>query len=122
MQEGWNLFDRKVEFVVLDTVDKTQQIQALGRVRKDIDFIIVKTNEDEHLNKTILLDTKYLNTPLTTEDKEKLSIELNLVNKRNEVAKWVSIKKALIEEGYSIADKTLTIDGKRRRVSIISES
>lgn len=122
MQEGWNLFDKKVEFVVLDTVDKTQQIQALGRVRKDIDFIIVKTNEDEHLNKTVLLDTKYLNTPLTAEDKEKLSIELNLVNKRNEVAKWVSIKKALIEEGYSIVDKTLTIDGKRRRVSIISES
>ena len=44
------------------------------------------------------------------------------MNKKNEVAKWVSIKKTLIEEGYSIVDKTLTIDGKRRRVSIISES
>lgn len=121
MQEGWNLFDKKVEFVVLDTVDKTQQIQALGRVRKDIDFLIVKSNEDENLKKAIMLDTKYLNVPLTAEDKEKLSIELNLTNSRNEIAKWVSIKKILSEKGYSIADKTLTVDGKRRRVSIISE-
>lgn len=72
----------------------------------------------EKINKVI---KAHLDKPLTAEDKEKLSIELNLVNKRNEIAKWVPIKKILIEEGYSIADKTLTIDGRRRRVSIITE-
>lgn len=84
--------------------------------------LVQKLTEKQITEKINKVTKGYRNTPLTTEDKEKLSIELNLVNKRNEVAKWVSIKKALIEEGYSIVDKTLTVDGKRRRVSIISES
>lgn len=122
MQEGWNLFDEKVEFVILDTTDKTQQVQALGRVRKDVDFIIIKATEDEMMKNTIVVDEKYLNTPLTSDDKEQLSIDLNIINSRNVLAKWTSIRKILSEKGYVIEDKTLTVNGKRRRVSFISEA
>ena len=122
MQEGWNLFDNKVEFAILDTTDKTQQIQALGRVRKDIDFIIIKTSEEDYIAKTLFLRDRYLNTPLTAEDKDELSIELNVINNKNEILKWTSIRKMLSQNGYIVEDRKLTIDGKRRRVSIISES
>lgn len=119
MQEGWNLFDEKVEFSILDTTDKTQQVQALGRIRKDIDFIIVKSNEK--IKENIFLEECYLNKPLTTEDKKKLSEELSIKNNRGENVKWTSLSKLLKNNNYNIENKTLTLNGVKKRVSIITK-
>ncbi|HHX78228.1 MAG TPA: hypothetical protein GX695_00540 [Acholeplasmataceae bacterium] len=119
MQEGWNLFDDAVTLAILDTVDITEQIQALGRIRKDIDLVIKKTKNEELLGKSLNIPNEYLEIPLISADKERLCNYLNLINSRGEIKKWRSIKKIIEKMGYIIVDKTLVINDKRTRVSII---
>jgi len=120
MQEGWNLYDNNVEFAILDTTNETEKVQALGRIRKDVDFIVLKTNEAKEISH-ITLEKEYLNVSLTNEDKELLALNLNIVDDRNRVVKWPTLKKIIISSDYEIEDKVENLNGKRRRVSIIKE-
>lgn len=121
MQEGWNLNDKAVEFAILDTLDKTEQVQALGRIRKDIDFLLMKVKGDDIKANGVQLESKYLNRQLTTDDKDVLVKDLNLKNDRGNNVKWPTVKRTIISSGYKVEDLVKTIDGKRRGVSIITE-
>lgn len=119
MQEGWNLYDNKVTLAILDTVDITEQTQALGRIRKDIDLVIKKT--EENLSEpSIDLPRTYLNTPLDMVRKNMLCEELYILDDRGRLRKWPTIKNMLLDSGYLISDTIATIDGERKRVSTIS--
>lgn len=120
MQEGWNLYDEKVEFAILDTINETEKVQALGRIRKDVDFIVLKTNDADYRVHYITLEDKYVNKPLTTEDKDKLVEDVDIRNDRNSKMKWTTIKKIIVNSGYDIEDKTVMIDGSRKKVTTIT--
>ena len=120
MQEGWNLYDDKVTFAILDTVDITEQVQALGRIRKDIDLVIKRTTDESLVVKNIEVPKDYLNRQLTTSDKNNLCEELNIINERGTHKRWTSVKIDLKKLGYKIEDKTIRADGKQFRVSIIT--
>lgn len=121
MQEGWNLYDDKVTLAILDTVDLTEQIQALGRIRNDIDFVIKKTKENKIDEIEIKLKESYLNKSLTSEDKNDLCDELFILNKNGRLMKWPTIKEYILKSGYNVEDKIEVINDKRTRVSIITE-
>ena len=40
MQEGWNLEDRMVKLAIMNTINETEKIQSLGRLRHDIDILV----------------------------------------------------------------------------------
>lgn len=119
MQEGWNLYDDKVTLAILDTVDITEQVQALGRIRKDIDLVIKRTKDESLTIKNIEVPESYLNRQLTASDKNDLCEELNIINERGTYKRWTSVKIDLKKLGYKIEDKTIRIDGKQVRVSTI---
>lgn len=121
MVEGWSLTDDYVDFAILDTLDETEQIQALGRIRKDIDFLILKVKGDDVRLNSIEIDKNYLDIYLTPEDKETLSKELNVINNRGIRVKWPTIKNLAKDSGYVVKDEIKTIDGKRRGVSVITD-
>lgn len=121
MQEGWNLYDDDITLAILDTTDITEQIQALGRVRKDVSLVIKKTKDENLVKLPMRLRNKYLNVELTAEDKDDLCNDLRIIDDRGTIRKWPTTKKHLIELGYEIEDKLATIDGKRTRVSIITK-
>ena len=120
MQEGWNLFDNKVNWAILDTLDITEQIQALGRIRKDIDLVIKRTRDEKQVTFKIDLPDYYLNKELTQEDKEVMCDELRILDAKGRLRKWPTIKKYLKDSGYIIKDSILTVHGTRTRVSVIS--
>lgn len=120
MQEGWNLYDDKVTLAILDTVDMTEQTQALGRIRKDIDLVIKKTTEEDMNENNLDIPESYLNTSLTTKDKEVLCEELNILDSKGRLRKWPTIKRYLINSGYNVEDKVETLDKARVRVSVIT--
>lgn len=120
MQEGWNLYDDKVVFAVLNTLDITEQIQAVGRIRKDIDFVIKKQKDSELEFNQIELDKSYLNKELRTEDKLILCEELYILDRQGRLKKWPTVRTYIENSGYIIKDKTVKIDGKRVRVSTIT--
>lgn len=120
MQEGWNLFDNKVNWAILDTLDITEQIQALGRIRKDIDLVIKKTKNPDKVKFNVQVPEEYLNRELGNDEKEELCNTIKILDTKGRVRKWTTIKEYLKDSGYEIKDKNIKINGKRTRVSVIS--
>ena len=50
-----------------------------------------------------------------------ISDELHKYDTKGELIKWTRLKKIIEALGFKVEDKTLRINGKRTRVSIISE-
>lgn len=119
LREGWSLNDPKVRLAIMNTTSETDIIQARGRIRKDIDLIIYKLIND--LDKLTLpeINEKYINKPLTTNDKNEFCQELDLRNGNNRLMKWRAVKSLLEENDYLIENSKITIDGKRLNVSVI---
>lgn len=122
MQEGWNLHDDKVTFAIMDTLDRTEQIQAVGRIRKDIDFVIYKTDNEDLIINSIILEPEYLNTPLLSKDKQKLCNHLKIINNKGIISKWREVSKLIEKSGYTLENKTMTIEGKRTRITVIKKN
>lgn len=100
-ETGINIIDNRVELVIVNSSDKDVQIQARGRIRKNIKGLYIL----DTLNKTkivINLDDKWINKELTAKDKKQMTSEYQLYDKRNRVISWTTFKKILIESGYKI--------------------
>lgn len=130
MREGWNLTDEAVEVVILNTYDKTNIIQARGRVRKDIYLQVVRSRQKTTtLNSKILKKAEaygrlenYLDRDLTSAETRKLAEELNVRRGNNTLVKFTTLKKAFQEGGYKVTPERKTIDGKRAVYTIITRS
>ena len=122
MQEGWDLFDDKIKLAIMNTTSETEKIQALGRLRHDIDILTykVRTRQVSHAN--IEIPIEYLNVPLTTAKKEELCKNLNIINAEGIMSTWRSIKPLINNDssGYEVVDHIKTMNGKRSRVTTIT--
>lgn len=118
LQTGINIKNNTIDWVLVNSTNKTTQIQARSRVRKDIDRLYLKS-DDAEISNDIELDEKWLNRPLTSKDKQELCKELEQYDGRGRLKKWKSISKELIELGFNIKDSRLS-DAKRTSVSTIS--
>lgn len=119
LQTGINIKNNDIDWVLVNSTNKTTQIQARSRVRKDIDRLYLKSDDSE-ISNDIELDEKWLNRPLTSNDKKELSNEIQLYDERGRLIKWKGLSLRLIEQGYKIEDLTKVIEGKRVRISIIN--
>ena len=119
LQTGINIKNNDIDWVLVNSTNKTTQIQARSRVRKDIDRLYLKSDDSE-ISNDIELDEKWLNRPLTSNDKKELSNEIQLYDERGRLIKWKGLTLRLIEQGYKIEDLTKVIEGKRVRISIIN--
>ena len=43
-ESGVNIRDLKIQFMICNTKNEVQQVQARGRIRHDIDLLVLKTN------------------------------------------------------------------------------
>lgn len=121
MREGWNLQDEKVELAIVNTISETDQVQARGRIRKNISTFIYRVDSKDTIVNKLDIDYSYLNRPLTTEDKDKLCKELSIYNKDGAIAKWTTLKPIIISEGYKVEEKRVWVGDKQLRVSIIKK-
>lgn len=122
MQEGWNLSDPDMTLAIMDTVDVTEQVQALGRIRKDIELLICKTTDRNLMQKSIVIPDKYLDTLLTPELKEELCVDLDILSSNGRLYKWTTIRKIIMTSDYELIEKMHSIDGRRRSCAVIKES
>lgn len=125
LQEGWNLKDDSVKLAILNTTNETEYIQALGRLRRDVDLLIYRTNDKkiDTTNSNLVIPDGYIDVPLNSEMKEQLAREINIINTNKKNASWTTIKKILSNDSkYEVKDSTKNIDGKRTRITIISQA
>lgn len=118
MQEGWNLYDERVKLSIMNTTNKTEYIQALGRLRRDLDILVYRTEDSDKFD-FLSIPKEYLDIELIKEDKDKLCKKLEIYNNRGDLYKWQTISKMLRNQGFLITDKNILINGTRTRVSII---
>lgn len=130
MREGWNLKDDRVEIAIMNTLDETNRIQARGRIRKDISVLIERVKGDYkpldiriiEKEKALGIIEKNLGKFLDKDDKDKIAEEFNIRREDNgRLIGWRTIKKALEKNGYIIKDSQKTIDGSRKRGSVITK-
>lgn len=120
MREGWDLKDPKLKLAIMNTTNPTDKIQALGRIRKDIDILIYRTKSDLSEDKEIYVPSTFMNVPLTVELKADLCNVLQVINEKGQVLKWQSLKKIILNNGYNIEETKAKINGGYSRVSIIT--
>ena len=130
MREGWNLKDDRVEVAIMNTLDETNRIQARGRIRKDIAVLIERVKGDYkpldiriiEKEKNLGIIERNLGKFLDKDDKDKIAEEFNIRREDNgRLIGWRTIKNALEKNGYIIKDSQKTIDGSRKRVSVITK-
>lgn len=83
-ETGLNITDKKMDLAIVNTTNLTQQVQVRGRIRHDIDLLVVRTKSQNLPKMKITLDDKHLNKELTKEEMEDIIIELNIKNKKNQ--------------------------------------
>lgn len=90
----------EIDFVVVNNSDATHIKQARGRVRHDIDTLFVP----QRLNVSIRLDEKYLNHPLTSQEKRAMRLSTGLKDSHGKPLPYDQLKERLINMGYSWAE------------------
>lgn len=100
-ETGLNIKSR-IDYVVVHSTNEDTVIQAIGRVRHDVDEAYLLTQDGHDM--IIELPDMFLNKYLNKKMKEQLCEFLNLKNEKGRLMKWTSIKSILIESGYSIYD------------------
>lgn len=119
MQEGWDLIDEKVKLAIINTVNETEKIQSVGRLRRDLDILVYRVGKNEKPDIYLNIDREYIGVWLTNDEKKRICKELNVKDNSGRTMMWPSIKNILEKQGYIVADSQKVIDGKRLRVSKI---
>lgn len=125
LQEGWDLKDKSVKIAIMNTTNETDYIQALGRLRRDVDLLVYRTkNKKIELNTIDLaIPDEFLVRPLDKTRKDELIARLGFLNNKGNLVSWRIIKEMVDESSnYELKESTKQINGKRTRVSIITES
>ena len=97
--------------MIVHTREKEAQVQVRGRYRKDLDTLYILDYE------AISFPPDFLERKLFEEDKRELSHILGLRDKNSRLVGWNTVKKKLLEQGFTIKDGR----EKNRRYSIIQE-
>lgn len=112
-ETGVNIYDEDMNLVIVNTVNVTQQIQVRGRVRHDIDLIVLKDKDMTKVAKTIIIPPELLDVQLSKQTLEQFIKDYGLKDTNKE--KFITVNKflSLIKEEYEVTKKKIRIDGKQ---------
>lgn len=100
-----------IDTVIVHTQEKEAQIQVRGRYRKDLGTLYILDYG------AVSVPAEFFERKLFEEDKKELSRILGLRDKNSRLVGWNTVKKKLLEQGFTIKDGR----EKNRRYSIIQE-
>ena len=108
-----NIFGN-IDAMYIHCGDEDVVTQARGRFRGSLERLYVYKQDI----KTVVIPDEFLNVPLYTEDKERLSHILNILDKGGRLCKWNTIKSMLPGSGFKLTESRK----EGRRVSVITKS
>lgn len=131
MLTGINIEDKDVKIMVVVSSDDSTIIQSRGRVRQDLDLLVVRACNSIELSKIKLLEgididealAEYTSKEATKEELEQLILKYNLRDKNN-TRRQLSVNKFLKELellGYIVESKRIKIEDRKRTVYIIKK-
>ena len=95
-----------VDYVVVNGSNPDTQIQAVGRVRHDLETVYLRqiSPEQHTYIPREFIDKKWLNQPLYAEDKEALARSIIITDARGRRYQWPNIRKSLLYSDFSVTD------------------
>lgn len=122
-ETGVNITDDDMNLVIVNTTNITQQIQARGRVRHDVDLLVVRTNDNKQVELALEIDEKLLNVELLKADVEdKIIHAYGLKDEWNRFYSVKKLGKALEPKGYNMETRKTTytdeVSKKRKQVTL----
>lgn len=115
METGVNIYDELMQLVIVNTANVTQIEQSRGRVRHDIDLLVVRTNKKDNIFlESFELPDEFLNIPMRKEDIEEQII--HLAGLKDKKGRFLSVKgfgKLLETKGYTIKSERRMINRER---------
>lgn len=118
-ETGLNIKDEDMDLAIINSTNLTEQLQARGRIRKDIDMIAVRTSKTKLPTMTITLDAKYLNTLLTKDELDSIIESFNLSDIRGRGIGSRAFKEILETSGYSIIKQRIYVNKMKKTMYII---
>ena len=111
-ETGVNIYDEDMNLVIVNTINVTQQIQVRGRVRHDVDLLVLKDKDMSKVAKTIIIPPELLDVQLSKQTLEQFIKDYGL---RNEEKKYITVNKflSLIRDTYEVSKKKIRINGKQ---------
>ena len=110
METGVNIKDDDVDLCIVNSINLTEQIQARGRFRKDINLVVVKTKETALPEIVITLDEKYLNRWMSLEEFMNIMNSLSIKDSKGRLIGKRAFIKALNNSKYIVKNKRKTIN------------
>ena len=112
-ETGVNIYDEDMNLVIVNTVNVTQQIQVRGRVRHDIDLIVLKDKDMTKVAKTIIIPPELLDVQLSKQTLEQFIRDYGLKDTKKK--EFITVNKflSLIKDEYEVTKKKIRIDGKQ---------
>ena len=129
MREGWNIYDERVQIIILNTLDETNAIQFRGRVRHNVALMAVRAKEglqpiDVRImarERSLKVIEGYLGKEIGSKEKKEIAEKLNVRREQDgRLYGWPTISKTLEANGYKIEPKRPMIDGKRKTFHVIT--
>ena len=96
-ETGINIYG-KVDYIVVHNKQEETQIQIRGRYRKDLDRLYLLDYN------SIQVPAEYLDCELSAEQRNELCYAIDIRDDKGRTYKWNTIKKRLIEAGYSVVE------------------
>lgn len=132
-ETGYNIFDKEnmAQTVIVHSRNSEVITQVRGRIRHDIQSLVTlnQNGSIETIKRNgLIIDLcstkleKYIDTPLTSDRKDELVKELNLINENGRQLKWTSIKNILTDNGFKITNNKSRIDGKQVKYDVIENN
>lgn len=114
METGVNIIDERIQLFICNTLNYTQQIQSRARLRFDVDFVILKT-DDVNKKPVITIDEKLLNIEFTKKEvEENLIIPFNF--REQDKSRFVTVNKLigiLENSGYKVEKRRRIVEGNK---------
>jgi len=105
-ETGINIKNTDISFIIIGSRDKDTITQVRGRLRSDLNLLIIITKDVQDTPNPI--PEEYLNRPLTSNEKESLCIDvIRYLSPKGVPYKWKAVKPYLESSGYKITDRII---------------
>ena len=110
-----------MKLCLVNSTNPTEIAQSRGRIRHDVDLLVVRTNQKKLPKTKLTLDNKYLNKYITKDEVYNLIAKYGIKNRDGKLIGLRAFIDTLRNSNYDVTTKNKQIKGKRGTYYFIKE-